>query len=97
MERTSHKCDLWVSHNAVSEQTRLLLKSVLDKRRAKLQDYTVPMYENIIDPNLLVDHTDRWVACDWDIEEIPNSELVEALQDVYVADRCCVLCSMYSD
>jgi hypothetical protein len=84
MQRINAACDLWVSHNAVPEATRVTLACELDKRRARLQDFTVPMYENIIDPNMFVDPNERWIACDWIVDETFNAELIEALQDVYV-------------
>ena len=75
-------CDVFVAHRPVSDHVHRTLQRELHKRASRLQDFAVPMYENIVDPNMLLDENDRWVATDWLVSEAHSAEVIECLQDV---------------
>src|SRR3546814_14690238 len=48
------RCDVWVLHNALRPECHHTLRTLLDARANATSAYPMPMYQNIIDPNLLV-------------------------------------------
>ena len=51
----SPDCDVYYSHDLVDTTTQNLLQWSLDKMCKDTQDYFVPKYQNIIDPNMFAD------------------------------------------
>ena len=80
-------CDVFYSMDAVDSTAHRLLRWTLDRLAVQRQDFFVPQYQNIIDPNLtaLLDtptNLHRWTATDFLIEEVqlPKQTTVLTLQ-----------------
>ena len=81
------KCDVFYSNDSVDKTIAKLLRWSLDKLAAQRQDFFVPQYHNIIDPNLtaLLDPSTnvyRWTATEFLIKEVrvPRKTTVMTLQ-----------------
>lgn len=81
------KCDVFYSNDSVDKTIAKLLRWSLDKLAVQRQDFFVPQYHNIIDPNLTVlldssSNVYRWTATEFLIKEIhiPRKTTVITLQ-----------------
>ena len=81
------KCDVFYSTDAVEITMARLLRWSLDRLAAQRQDFFVPQYHNIIDPNLaaVLDSSlkeYRWTATDFLVKEVkvPRKATVISLQ-----------------
>jgi hypothetical protein len=69
-------CDVFYANELIDETTHNLLQYTLDMLADDIGDYFVPMYHNIIDPNLTAVEQDgkyQWTATDFIIEEVKIS------------------------
>jgi hypothetical protein len=69
-------CDVFFSDNLVDGTTRNMIRDTLDEFAKETKDYFIPMYHNIIDPNLTAVKQDgiyQWTATDFIIEEVKIS------------------------
>jgi hypothetical protein len=69
-------CDVFYSDNLIDETTHNMIKHTLDDIAKETMDYFVPMYHNIIDPNLTAVEQSgiyQWTATDFIIEEVKIS------------------------
>lgn len=83
--KPNRKCDVFYSTDAVEGTIDRLLRWSLDRLAAQRQDFFVPQYHNIIDPNLtavLYASEYRWTATDFIIKEVkvPRQAAVFSLQ-----------------
>jgi hypothetical protein len=81
------RCDVFFSMDAVDSTAHRLLRWSLDRLADRRQDFFVPQYQNIIDPNLtaVLDAATNqhcWTATDFLIEEVkvPKRNVVMTLQ-----------------
>jgi tetratricopeptide (TPR) repeat protein len=66
-------CDVYSSDNLIDETTQKMIQHTLDELANETKDYFIPMYHNIIDPNLNAIEQDgiyQWKATDFIIEEV---------------------------
>jgi hypothetical protein len=78
-------CDAFYSNELVDDVTHKMIVNTLDILAKNTKDYFVPMYQNIIDPNLTaVKQGDnyQWTATEFVIEErsISKREMISSLQ-----------------
>ena len=62
-------CDVYTLSDPISKSVHNTLCNALKKLGDETQDFPVPNYHNIIDPNLLV-FGDQWIATEFLIEEV---------------------------
>eukprot|EP01103_Thecamoeba_quadrilineata_P002055 TRINITY_DN1194_c0_g1_i2.p1 TRINITY_DN1194_c0_g1~~TRINITY_DN1194_c0_g1_i2.p1 ORF type:complete len:445 (+),score=87.64 TRINITY_DN1194_c0_g1_i2:656-1990(+) len=75
-------CDVFYVHeNAIDQKTHNTLKKKLDEMASKSGDHVLWNYQNIIDPNMLV-QDDKWIATDFLVETVPNEQLVRVLREI---------------
>jgi hypothetical protein len=70
--------DVYYAYDVLDKAAHNMIIYILDKLACIKKDYFVPMYHNIIDPNLYTtkqEHDDVWVATDFIIDEIKISKL----------------------
>ena len=88
VHRPQPDCDVLVGDSLVHPATHAMLRWALDGLAARTQDFPVPMYQNIIDPNLTAVEDEQgagllWTATDFIISEEeapPDPRLAAALQ-----------------
>ena len=78
-------CDVYVSYDLIDKNTSKVIQWSLDRLANATNDYFVPMYQNIIDPNLTVSQKDSkysWMASEFIVNELPvyRNEVIYALQ-----------------
>jgi hypothetical protein len=69
-------CDVFFADDLIDETTQNMIQHTLDELANETKDYFVPMYHNIIDPNLTAIEQDgkyQWTATDFIIEEVKIS------------------------
>ena len=79
------ECDVYVSNDLIDNNTSRIIQWSLDRLANASNDYFVPMYQNIIDPNLTVSNNNsilQWTASEFLVDEfsITRSEVIYALQ-----------------
>jgi hypothetical protein len=82
-QQAAPRLDAYYSFTAVDEDTHNMLTWSLDQLAKSTQDFFVPTYQNIIDPNLsaiLQEQKDKWqwTATNFMVQEerVPRIELV---------------------
>ena len=61
--------DVFQSDCAIDINLSKNIVLMFEQLSKKLNDYPIDFYQNIIDPNLLLDKNDNWIATNQKIEE----------------------------
>lgn len=101
-----NESDIFFTYNAIDEETHKMLVWALDRIANSTQDYFVPMYQNIIDPNLTVMKQEKADSLDlkrkrkkdspfrWTASEFLIDEIQILNKEIVYALQLCVLKSI---